>query len=232
MRKLRQILFSATFIGTLWGATATEKAALFGNETAKEAVVGEFFVSPNGNDAAAGTEEAPFATLERARDAVRAARAEAGEAGADGVFQIRLGEGEFPRTTTFELDVRDSKTRFVGVPGKTTVFGGREIGGWRVATDAEKSAFPNASAKIWRADLPKIDGAPVYFEQLFVSERRATRARFPNGGDFLRPASIWEEASMDPQTRRAPTDSTAQELRAKPGDLDPLRLAEIPAAEK
>ncbi|MBQ8285781.1 MAG: hypothetical protein IJZ10_05715, partial [Thermoguttaceae bacterium] len=217
MRNWRRLLLNAAFIGTVLGAAATESASLFGNETAKEAVVGEFFVSPNGNDGAAGTENAPFATLERARDAVRAARAEAGEAGRDGVYRVRLGEGEFSRTVPFELDVRDSKTRFVGVPGKTTVFGGREIGGWRVATDAEKSAFPNANGEVWRAELPKIDGEPIYFEQLFVSERRATRARFPNGGDFLRPASIWEEASMDPQTRRAPTDSTAQELRAKPG---------------
>ncbi|MBQ7814910.1 MAG: hypothetical protein IJ387_10520, partial [Thermoguttaceae bacterium] len=71
MRNWRQLLLSATFIGAILGA-ANENAALFGNETAKETVVGEFFVSPNGNDANAGTENAPFATLERARDAVRA----------------------------------------------------------------------------------------------------------------------------------------------------------------
>ena len=79
MRNWRRLLLNAAFIGTVLGAAATESASLFGNETAKEAVVGEFFVSPNGNDGAAGTEKAPFATLERARDAVRAARAEAGE---------------------------------------------------------------------------------------------------------------------------------------------------------
>lgn len=232
MRKTRQILLNATFIGAFFGATASENAAFVGTASAKTpGIVGEFFVSPNGNDSNDGTESAPFATLERARDAVRNARTESAKSSVDGVYQIRLGEGEFRRTAPFELDVRDSKTRFVGVPGKTTVFGGREIGGWRPATNAEKSAFPNSDGEVWRAELPKIDGEPIYFEQLFVAERRATRARFPNGGDFLRPASVWEESPMDPATRRAPTDSTPQELRAKPGDLDSLRLPEIPAAE-
>ncbi|MCX6873505.1 MAG: hypothetical protein NTW21_06815 [Verrucomicrobia bacterium] len=39
---------------------------------AQLAPAAEFHVAPNGNDANAGTAAQPFATLERARDAVRA----------------------------------------------------------------------------------------------------------------------------------------------------------------
>lgn len=209
-------------------------AAIYANET--ERVVGEFFVAVDGSDQNAGTVDSPFATLEKARDAVRAERA----AGKTGIFRVQLGPGEFLRTAPFELTAADSGTRYVGacdarkgVENKaiTVVSGGREIGGWRLATDAEKAAFPNADGEIWRAELPKIDGEPIYFEQLFVGENRSVRARFPNDG-FLRPASVWEETPMDPQTRRASVTSTPQELRARDGDLDALRLTEISDAER
>ena len=46
----------------------------------------EFFVSPSGSDADAGTKAKPFASLERARNAIR----EAKKAGAVGGFTVWL----------------------------------------------------------------------------------------------------------------------------------------------
>jgi hypothetical protein len=63
-------------------------------------------VSPSGDDAAAGTADKPFATLERARDAARAERARDGDAVATPT--IMLAAGIHPRTGPLELDARDS----------------------------------------------------------------------------------------------------------------------------
>ena len=59
----------------------------------------EWHVAPHGDDAAPGTRERPFATLERARDAAR---------DIPGPHTILLSAGIHRRTQTVELDTRDS----------------------------------------------------------------------------------------------------------------------------
>ena len=59
----------------------------------------EWHVAPHGDDAAPGTRERPFATLERARDAAR---------DIPGPHMILLSAGIHRRTQTLELDARDS----------------------------------------------------------------------------------------------------------------------------
>ncbi len=66
----------------------------------------ELFVSPAGNDVHPGSIEQPFATLERARDAVRDLRAATGLP--TGGVVIWLRDGVHPRATTFELLAEDS----------------------------------------------------------------------------------------------------------------------------
>ena len=63
----------------------------------------EFFVAVGGNDASDGSETAPFATLERARDAIRAERVK----GKQGTYCVRLSAGEYKRTETFNLNSLD-----------------------------------------------------------------------------------------------------------------------------
>lgn len=185
-----------------------------------------YYVSSEGNDDNDGlSSDAPLATPEKARDAIRTRRA----AGDSGLFQVKLS-GSFSRVEPFKLDARDSNTRYVGDENKSCFNGGVVLVGWRSATAGEKAAFPNADAEIWRAELPEVDGVPLYFEQMFVNERRAVRSRFPNDG-FLRPESVWEEISMDPKTRQSDSSSTPQEIRAKEGDLDALNLASLNTAE-
>lgn len=186
-----------------------------------------FYVELNGNDDLNdGSIDSPFATLERARDAVRARRI----TGEGGVFGIYIGAGEFVRTVPFELNDSDCQLCFVGIPGKTILSGASEINSWKQASIEQKKQFPNAHSEIWRAELPCINGSPIFFEQLFVNDHRAIRARFPNDG-FLHPASVWEEDSMNPETRKVNVSSTRQEIRAKKGDLDFVHLPEIPFEE-
>lgn len=73
-----------------------------------------FHVAPDGRDDNPGTEEAPFATLERARDAMRAARAQMDGLGGATTY---IRGGVYRVEQTFLLDAADS-----GAPGAPTVF--------------------------------------------------------------------------------------------------------------
>ncbi len=68
----------------------------------------DLYVSPQGNDANAGTASAPFATITRARDAVRAIKDQAGLPA--GGITVWLRGGYYPQTETLWLDGRDSGT--------------------------------------------------------------------------------------------------------------------------
>ena len=68
----------------------------------------EFHVAPAGNDANPGTVAQPFATLARARDAVRARR-QAGEL-PPGAVVVALHGGSYRLTGTLELTGADSGT--------------------------------------------------------------------------------------------------------------------------
>lgn len=67
----------------------------------------EYFVAPEGSDANPGTREKPFATLEKARDAIRALKAKGTLAGP---ICVRLMPGEYRVQKTFELSAADSGT--------------------------------------------------------------------------------------------------------------------------
>ncbi len=66
----------------------------------------EFFVSPSGDDTNPGTQQSPFATLERARDAVRQLKQSSGLP--EGGVVVWLLEGIYQRQSTFELGADDS----------------------------------------------------------------------------------------------------------------------------
>jgi hypothetical protein len=122
----------------------------------------EFYVAPNGNDAHPGTKAEPFATLQRARDAVRHINRDMQE---DIVVVLRGGTYRLNDTLVFEPE--DSGTGGHNViyrahADETPIFsGGRPVIGWQ---QDEKGR--------WRAPAPFDD-----FRQLYVNGIRATRAR-------------------------------------------------------
>jgi len=101
----------------------------------------EFFVALDGDDANPGTKRRPFATLERAREAVRELK-KSGPLPARGVA-VTLREGTYRRTQSFELGEEDSGTFEAPViyrayPGeKVTLSGGVEVRGFRPVTDKD-----------------------------------------------------------------------------------------------
>ncbi|MBZ5621197.1 MAG: right-handed parallel beta-helix repeat-containing protein [Acidobacteriia bacterium] len=107
----------------------------------------------------------PVKTLVEARDAARGQR----RAGATGSIPIQIRDGVYFLRETLVLTPEDSHTVWEAAPGaRPAISGGRVISGWK-----------KGSGLIWTADA----GQP-YFRQLFVSGRRAQRARTPNVGFY------------------------------------------------
>lgn len=109
--------------------------------------------------------DGPIKTLAEARDAARAER----QKGVTGAITIQIGDGIYYLNDTLVLTPEDSNTIWEAAPGaRPAISGGRVITGWK-----------KGAGSIWTANAG--DG---YFHQLFVSSRRAQRARTPNYGFY------------------------------------------------
>ena len=142
-------------------------AALLPLATLHGAVTADFFVAPNGDDANPGTKRKPFATLARARNAVR----EKVAAGLDRSWLVFVRGGTYPQTQALVFGPEDSGTErhsitYAAAPGESVVLdGGRRISRWKKGKN-----------EVWTADLPEVRSGNWYFRQLFVKDRRAVRA--------------------------------------------------------
>jgi len=119
-----------------------------------------WYVSPDGNDAAAGTMAAPFATPARAQLAVR----EAAKAGQAGPFVVELRAGTYPlaEKLAFTHDDPPATWRAHG-DERPVVSGGQVIGGWQESSvDGRRR---------WTVTLPEVKAGSWYFRQLFLSQR-------------------------------------------------------------
>ena len=169
----------------------------------------EFYVSPDGDDAHPGSRDAPFATLEAARDA---ARNVAGQS-----VTVYLREGVYPRTATFRLTAQDSgqpdaPVVYRAYAGESVRFtGGAAITEFGPVTDAAVlDLLPKgARGKVVQTDLAaqgvtdfgemKMRGFPQPILpaplELFFNGQPMTLARWPNEGwaltgKILDPGSI------------------------------------------
>ncbi len=146
----------------------------------------EFHVATSGNDAGPGTRAQPFATLERARDAVRALKVErGGKLPPDGVT-VWLRGGRYELARTFILGPEDSGQDGAPIvyrahPGETPILsGGRVIGGWRKVPEDPPGLPVAAKGKVWAAEIPAARDGKWPFRQLWKNGRQLTRARWPN----------------------------------------------------
>jgi hypothetical protein len=141
-----------------------------------------FYVATNGNDTwsgrlltpnRAGT-DGPLASLARARDRIRAQRAQIGTR----PVQVLVRGGSYPLSAPFVLETQDSGTAetpilYAAFKNERPVFtGGRIITGFHVEGNRWETTIPDVKAGAW------------YFRQLFVRGERRARARAPNSGYF------------------------------------------------
>ncbi len=139
-----------------------------------------FFVSPKGNDHWSGSLETPnadgtdgpFATLTRARDAIRQLKV---AQGLQHPAVVRIRGGTYSLTEPFRLWGEDSGAsrfpiRYEAYPGEKPVLrGAKTITNWEPF-----------QGQIVRAYLPEVRRGQWWFRQLFLGGKRMVRARHPN----------------------------------------------------
>ena len=179
--------------------------------SASNAQAAEFFVSTDGNDNHPGTTEKPFATLERARDAIRIS----GKAGKESCT-VWLKEGIYRRTKPFSLGSQDS-----GTSENQVVYRGVKDGAVRLtnATVINPQAFKPVTSSLYRnrisedardkvrvVDLKEIgiqnvkpypdsfnDNGGIF--ELFVNNRRMPIAVYPNQGGAMTMKQVVENGN-------------------------------------
>ena len=139
-----------------------------------------FTVSPAGNDRWSGRlaapnkakTDGPFATIPRARDAIRDLKAKGALAGP---VTVQLRGGKYFLDETLRFDARDSGSElapisYVAYKGEQPeIIGGRPITGLRPAAGGKLSVL-----------LPAVKAGEWDFRSLFADGRRLVRARYPN----------------------------------------------------
>jgi hypothetical protein len=182
----------------------------------------EFYVAPQGDDASPGSHEHPFATLERARDAVRALSA-AKTYPAEGVT-VWIRGGVYQRNHSFDLDARDSGQRgapvvYAASAGETVrLVGGRTVPASRFRPVVDRVFLDRVISRAARRHLLQVDlkalGITDYGElipvhavdfgsnthyvpaplELFIDGKAATLARWPNRNDAAPMLGLIESA--------------------------------------
>lgn len=182
----------------------------------------DFYIAPYGSDASIGSREHPFATLERARDAIRECKEQTNGIPTEG-FRVVLREGRYRLQRSFELIAQDSgiagsRVTFTAAPNeKVALVGGGEIPLSRFALVTDESILSRlpveARGKVWSVNLRELgiteygsislyggSVLPPYepgsaAPELFVNGEVMTLARWPND-DYATIESVSEMGSV------------------------------------
>lgn len=142
-----------------------------------------FFISPSGKDSNSGTSASPLGSLAGARDKIRQFRT---ANKIDHKIRVIVRSGNYMMTEPVEFTAADAGTStaplvITGEKGSRPVF----YGGVRI------KGFERVNDQLWRAKAPRKGNENMHFEQLYVNDRRAARAQYPNKG-FFRPRFVQE----------------------------------------
>ena len=165
----------------------------------------DFFVSPQGNDGWSGRlaephsshQDGPFATLEKAKSAVRDAIAK----NSTSRIRVALRDGVYRLKRTVVFSMKDSagpkgNVTYAAYPGETPVLSsGILMKGWRKLESLRTGAVPAASGRLWTAEAPP-EVANIL--SLYDGLKRLPRAQ----GDGFEPPHGWK----DDAAGRGPSD--------------------------
>lgn len=176
---------------------------------------GDFYIAVDGNDGNPGTIERPFGAIEKARDAIRAAKVSGLPSGGINVY---LRGGRYSRTESFTLAQQDSgepnkPITYRAYPGETVrLIGGRLLQpSWFLPVSADDPAWgrldPAARGQCLNVSLPE-HGITQYGEplqaELSLNGKLMQVARWPNEG-FVRTTSAQGDITFgyaDPRPER------------------------------
>ncbi|WP_105354532.1 MULTISPECIES: right-handed parallel beta-helix repeat-containing protein [Pirellulaceae] len=175
------------------------------------ATAADWYIAPGGSDEAAGTQTAPFATLARARDAIR-------NHAQDEAHTVWVADGTYLLASPFELTPEDSGTQerpilYRAMEGATPIFsGGSVVSGWK------------QEGKFWLATLPTELRTPLP-EQLIAGEQPTTLAREPDEGLYTL-TSVTEDAPAKGPTKQT-LHLTGQDYAATLANIMPEELPQV-----
>jgi hypothetical protein len=155
--------------------------------------ISRIYVSVKGNDLNNGTPAHPFASLEAAKMAVRKLKNTHGKL--QQPVEIIIGAGTYFLSQTLELTPEDAGTKETPITWKAAPHAKVIIS----AGQPLKGKWQREGNGIWSMDIPSASGwkrnidqpehytakpsGPWYFRQLFINNKTAVRARFPNAGE-------------------------------------------------
>ncbi|MFW6162121.1 MAG: right-handed parallel beta-helix repeat-containing protein [Planctomycetota bacterium] len=155
--------------------------------------------------------DGPLASLQAARDRIRALRR---ETPLTRPVRVVVADGVYPLAEPFVLTPEDSGRAeapivYEAAEGATPVFtGGRRITGWKRGEDG-----------LWTTHIPEVAAGDWAFEQLFIDGRRATRAREPDEFYYYTIRKV--SHGIDPLTGK-PANLGNRAFVAEAADIQPL----------
>jgi parallel beta-helix repeat protein len=181
-----------------------------------------FYVSPDGNDAWTGEQptaqagNGAFATIARARDAIRELKQQQG-----GILKqpvtvfLRGGTYFLPETLSFTAEDSGGKDFLITYKAyqqeKPIISGGRIIKGWKEVTLNDKT--------VWTTNIATVKSKTWSFHQLWVNGDRAQRCRYPTTG-YLK---VDQAPDVTPDT---PWQEGQTRFKFRAGDLQPWQEVE------
>lgn len=165
-------------------------ALTVGNDRLAANSTADFYLAPNGSDNWSGTLEqpnaqktdGPFATLERARDAVRVLKKTKSD---DIQVLIRQGTYQLHKTVVFGLEDsgnRDSTVTYAAYPGEKPVFtSGQEVKGWAKVEGSLPRLPAAAQGNVWSARVSD-QFFTLYDNQGMLPRARSKGFLPPKGG--------------------------------------------------
>lgn len=179
MKKQLAVLMSAVMLAGTLGVSAPYSLTAEASGVQKE-----IYVSPTGDDKAGnGSPQKPYASLERAKTEVQKINSDM-----TGDIYVYLAGGEYYLDKTVEFGPEDSGTNGYQIVyasqdgvGGARLIGGRPVdnSGWELVqrsgtTDSDLPA--EAEGHVYKTNV----GTDQSFNTLYVNDRRATQARYPN----------------------------------------------------
>jgi hypothetical protein len=161
----------------------------------------EFWVATDGSDRNPGTSNKPLASLTIATRKARELRRLNDASTASGIHIILRG-GTYQLTDTLQFRSEDSGTKtsptiVEAAPGEQPILsGGVLITSWQ-KVNSDVVALPSiARGNIWTADCLDASGRRIEVRQLWINDRKAVRAREPNG-EKLNRLLTWDRTNHE-----------------------------------